>query len=238
MLLLVLACASHRVSWEVLPAPGVEVDTTAIAVAAEGRDCRDIADDLVDTLNARPGVHIEPGAATRLVVRDCEALTTPVVEIQEQNGLDVDHVRRRVVVTGAASARVEVHSGHLVLNTFEVAAEASEASPWTDEHIPAPRVHVVDSRLAEAVAVEVADLLVPLPSTLQRRIYKDPDPGTAKALHNEAVAAEQEGDLTTALYYAREAYAANPTGMAVRYIQALESHAQMVGYSFQTLPSD
>ena len=69
----------------------------------------------------------------------------------------------------------------------------------------------------------VADSLVPLPVGLERRIYKDPEPGTARALHNRAVAAEASGDLHGALELAREAYAANPTPHGARYIDALEA---------------
>mgnify|MGYP002633023213 CR=1 FL=1 len=228
MLLSLLACATAPVTWEVQPDPRVEVDTTRIAIAAEGRECREVADALIDTLGARPGVRIDPAATTSLRVTDCTIATQPTVEVQHEGGA-VDawatgfEEQRRVVVDGQGSANVVIYSNGLELSSLLVETRASEASPWSEEGVPSARVYSVDQQLIGGLAGEVADALVPLPVDLERRIYKDPEPGTARALHNQAVSAEAKGDIPGALALASEAYAASPTPRGARYIEALES---------------
>lgn len=227
MLPLLLACATAPVTWKVHPDPVLEVDTTRVAVAADSRECREVADALIETLGARPGVRIDPAATTSLLVTDCAVSTQPTVEVQHLGGSDDPMApgfeeQRRVVVDGQGSARVVVTSNGVHLSDLSVKAIASEASPWSEDAVPAARVYAVDQEIVDCLADEVADALVPLPVDLERRIYKDPEPGTARALHNQAVAAEATGDIPTALELARASYAANPSPRSARYIDALE----------------
>jgi len=228
MLLHLLACATARIAWEVTSDPHVEVDTTRIAIAAEDRDCRDVADQLIDTLGARPGVRIDPAASTSLLITNCEVQSRPIVEVMHHGGAvdqwstDFDE-RRRVVVEGQGTATVIIYSNGVQLSSLEVQALANESSPWSEEGVPSARFYAVDQQIVLGLATEVADALVPLPIDLERRIYKDPEPGTARELHNQAVAAEAVGDIAGALELASEAYAANPTPHGARYIEALEA---------------
>lgn len=227
-MLWLFACTTARISWEVTPPPEVTVDTTRIAIAAEERECRAVADALIDSLGARPGVRIDPAASTWLLVTECEVSSHPVVEVQHQGGA-VDawsaefEEQRRVVVEGQGSATIVIYSNGVELTSLPVESQASESSPWSEESVPSARLYAVDQQVVAGLADEVADSLVPLPVGLERRIYKDPEPGTARSLHNQAVAAEASGDLHGALDLAREAYAANPNPHGARYIDELEA---------------
>ena len=82
----------------------------------------------------------------------------------------------------------------------------------------APHVTVIE---APAVAVP--------PVEHQRRVYSRATPGSADALHNAAVAAEQVGDLAEAFALAREAYVSEPDRRRHRYVQALETRLANAG---------
>ncbi|HJN78288.1 MAG TPA: hypothetical protein QGF58_30525 [Myxococcota bacterium] len=234
LLVLLTGCAQH-VAWKVAPAPAVEVDVTTLSVAAEGAECRDVADAVLVAMDARPGVAIDPGASTTLVVKDCDEFLSTIVEV-EGEWVEIDEVeRRRVTVEGTGNATVEVRVASMTIGTLDPQHYHSESSSWANEgRIPAPRARAVSSALDEGLAQQVADDLAPLPAQLSRRVYAQSEPGTARALHNEAVAAEQSGDLDGAMRLAREAYAADPSPRSMRYLEALEAHAATVGYAFNT----
>lgn len=231
--LLGLGCAK-KVAWKISPVPTVEVDTALVSVAAQGAECRELADEVLAVLGTRPGVRIEPDAPTRLVVRDCEQFLATIVEVQEAMGDDItDTSRRRLTVEGTGSATIEVWSGEVVIASLTPQEFHIESSSWADEgRIPAPRARAVTQALNKGVAVAVADDLAPLPESLERKLYANAEPGTARALHNSAVEAEQSGDLDKAMRLAREAYAADPSQRSMRYLEQLEVHAQRVGYAW------
>lgn len=235
LLVLLTGCAQH-VAWNVAPAPAVDVDMTTLSVAAEGADCKAVADAILDAVDARPGVDIDPDAATVLVVRDCNQFLSTVVEVEGEWLVDLDEVeRRRLTVEGTADAVVEIRSNDVTLGVLEPHHEHAESSSWAnDGRIPAPRARAVSSRLDSGIAQAVADDLVPLPAELSRRIYAPSEPGTSRALHNQAVEAEQSGDLDSAMALAREAYAADPSPRAMRYLEDLEAHAATIGYALNT----
>jgi hypothetical protein len=231
-LITALGCGATRVAWEVRPAPSVEIDTTTVAVAAEDRGCKEVADSLLKQLDARPGVDVDPQAETRLVVESCDDFISTLVEV---DGETLAQDRRRVTVTGTGELVVGVYAGDSRVG--EIRAEALEevTSAWaTDKPTPRIRASSVQRDLEQAMAREVADQVAPLPEELERRVYKDAEPGTARELHNLAVDAERDGDLDQALELAKQAYVANPTARNMRYIEELESHAQTVGYVFRT----
>jgi len=233
LLVLLTGCA-HQVAWKVAPAPAVNVDVATVSVAAEGADCKDLANAVLAEMDARPGVEIAPDAPTTLLVRDCDEFLATIVEVRGE--VDINEVeRRRVTVEGTGNATIEVRSGDMVIGTLNPQAFHAESSNWADEgRIPAPRARAVSAALDEGLAEHVADDLAPLPAELSRRIYAKPEPGTAQALHNEAVAAERTGDLDLAMKLAREAYAANPSARSMRYLEDLEAHASTVGYALNS----
>jgi hypothetical protein len=234
MLLTLLACAT-KVTWQVTPAPVVHVDTTSVAVAAEGVECRRVADAVVAELAARPGVRVEAEAQTRLVVRGCDQELSTLIEVENARGtMRVDETdRRRVVVEGQGTARVSVLRGTASVGELEHSAVASEDSGWaSDGRVATPRARAVEGELVRLLARGIADDVAPLPADLQRRLFDHPEPGTAAELHNQAVAAEIAGDLELAMKLARQAWTADPSPRGARYLEQLEAHAELVGYAW------
>ena len=89
--------------------------------------------------------------------------------------------------------------------------------------------------LAIACAPHVTVLQTPVDAVdapavvVQRRVHASAQPGSAEALHNAAVAAEQVGDLSEAVALAREAYVAAPDRRRHRYVQELEARLEAAG---------
>lgn len=89
--------------------------------------------------------------------------------------------------------------------------------------------------LAIACAPHVVSLEMPVDTAgrsslvQHRRLYNHAQPGSADALHNAAVAAEQVGDLAEAVALAREAYVAKPDRRRLRYVHLLEGRLVEVG---------
>ena len=120
----------------------------------------------------------------------------------------------------------------------QVLRELGAALEHDEQVRRAGRVRLDDVR--RDLAYDLADQVAPLPATIRRTLYADPEPGTARQLHNQAVDAERDGDLSKALQLAREAYGANPTAASMRYIEQLQDHARRVGYALvdpDTIPS-
>lgn len=84
----------------------------------------------------------------------------------------------------------------------------------------APHVTVLETPV-DAVGVQ--------PLQHHRRLYANARPGSADALHNAAVAAEQVGDLSEAFALAREAYVAEPDRRRHRYVEQLEHRLVAAG---------
>lgn len=236
MLALFLLGCAHRVEWQVQPRPSYTLPSLEVAVVSADKSCKRVADELVETLSARPGVLVRPDAPQRLVVLGCDERLDTTVEM-EQNYLglqyptEVVQEQRRYNMRGYAQAELQVGESVRLLGT----AERNLRGPWvTDGDLDIPRALALREGLRRDLAMDLADQLAPLPETIRRTIYRDPEPGTARELHNEAVEAEQKGELDAALVLARRAYAAQPSQARMRYIEALEAHAEAVGYALRT----
>lgn len=241
--LLPTACA-HRVSWEVQPVPTYtlpEAQTTLLAVVADGRACKAVADAVAGSLNTRPGVKVSADAAIRLIVQNCDQGqdTTLELEIGGQAAFDgfdgrgaiVGGDRRRYTLHGWAAAEMTVVSpaGNSVI--LSGTADQTVRSSWVgDSDMDVPRAITLADALSKEVAANLANQLAPLPVSLHRMLYVDAAPGSAKDLHNQAVSAEQSGDLVGALNLARQAQAVDPSRAAADYLDELRAHAVTVGY--------
>ncbi len=230
-----VGCA-HRVAWQIQPAPGLALPSLKLAVIAEDRGCKEVADALVATLRARPGVDVDPAAPVQLRVGGCdyEVLSTLDMAITEMattaSGMSQALEHRRYLIDGWATASMTIVSADLPPHKVEVGAERHDLTPWSlDAKLPVSGR--LDGPLSRDLAWGLADTIAPLPETLRRRLYADPEPGTARALHNRAVEAEREGKLDLALQLAREAYAADPSAAALSLIEELQAHASRVGYA-------
>lgn len=232
--LLLAGCAPH-VEWQVQPRPSYTLPSMEVAVVAGDRSCKRVADELVDTLASRPGVVVRPDAAQRLEVRNCgERLDTTVEMESNYLGLkyqsEVVQEQRRYSVRGVADAELWIAGKVKLIG----GAERHLRGPWvTDGDLDIPRALALREGLRRDLAMDLADQVAPLPETIRRTIYKDPEPGTARQLHNQAVDAERAGNLDEALRLAKQAYAAEPSAARIDYIEELQAHAQSVGYALR-----
>jgi hypothetical protein len=234
LLSLLVACARH-VEWQVQPVPSYALPSLDITVVAGDRECKRVADALAYALGSRPGVLVRPDAPQRLEVRDCDERLHTTVEIDGVYpglgyGNETYREQRRFTVRGLARAELKIGRDVTLLGS----ADRRMRGPWiTDGDLDIPATLTFREDLRRDVALDLADQLAPLPSTIRRTLYVDPEPGTARELHNAAVDAEREGQLDRALELARQAYAADPSPSAMRYIEALQSHAASVGYALR-----
>ncbi len=239
VLLLMLGCAKH-VTWDVQPRPSYELPSLEVSVVADERACKRVADDLAKTLSARPGVLVRPDAPVRLLVKDCEQEIDTLVEFESTfPGLTysnyVSQERRRFDMRGWANAVLIVDSPSAATVRLAGGAERRVRSPWvSDGDLDMPRVFTLQQAVRRDLATDLADQLAPLPATIRRTLYRDPEPGTARQLHNLAVNAERDGDLDEALRLAKQAYAANPTSAGMDYLEDLQEHANAVGYALSS----
>lgn len=235
LFLLMLGCAK-QVSWQVQPRPSYELPSLEVSVVAGDRHCKRVADDLAETLSARPGVRVRPDAPVRLELRECVEEVDTLVEVETntlglQYGGNVVSERRRYEMRGWGNALLVVYGGGPKVQ-LSGGAERRVRGPWVSyQDLEIPRALTLRESVRRDLATELADQVAPLPATIRRTLYRDPEPGTARELHNEAVDAERRGDLDTALRLAREAYAANPTASSMRYLEDLQEHARTVGYA-------
>ena len=238
VLLLMFGCAK-QVSWDVQPRPSYQLPSLQVSVVAGEKECKRVADDLASTLSARPGVVVHPDAPVRLLVQDCEQEIDTVVELESTfPGIAyssyVFQERRRYDMRGWANAVLLVDSPSAPTVRLAGGAERRVRGPWvSDGNLDIPRVFTLQQGVRRDLATDLADQLAPLPATIRRTLYRDPEPGTSRQLHNLAVAAEREGNLDEALRLAKEAYAANPTAGGMHLLVALQDHADAVGYALR-----
>lgn len=230
----------HQVSWTVQPPADYALAQTEVAVVAAEPACRGLADALVTALGSRPGITVRPDAPQRLTVRRCDEQVTTSIDIEgTYPGLDygtsVYQERRRYSLNGHARGELLIDGLGAAPVSFTEEVDRAVRGAWIDEgSLDIPASFALRERVNADLADALADKIAPLPETIRRTIYPDPEPGTARQLHNDAVAAERAGNLDDALRLAREAYAAQPSPMAMDYIEALQEHASQVNYALKT----
>lgn len=238
-MLFLLGCV-HQVSWTIQPPAALALQQTEVAVVAAEPGCRALADSLVDALGSRPGIVVRPDAAQRLTVHRCDEQVTTSIDIEgNYPGLDygsgVYQERRRYSLKGSASGEMVVDGLGSAPVRFAETVDRDIRSAWVNEgNLDIPASMELRERLADDLAGTLADKIAPLPETIRRSIYADPEPGTSRQLHNDAVAAERAGNLDEAMRLARQAYAAQPSPAAMDYIEELSQHAAQVNYAFKT----
>ena len=238
-LVAVLAGCVHQVSWTIEPVAQMKLPETAVAVIAVDRACKPVADELVDALGSRPGIEVRPDATQRIIVQNCDDQVTTALDIESNYpglsyGPTVYQERRRYTLNGWAHGEIVVQgAGDPLKFTSEV--ERSVRGPWVNSgDLDVPATATLRQRVSGELADALADHIAPLPETIERIIYPDPEPGTSRKLHNDAVAAERAGNLDDALQLARQAYAADPSPGGMDFLEAVQEHASQVGYAFRT----
>ncbi len=235
----VLACA-HQVSWVEEHEPRYPATTARVAVIAMEPACRPLADFLTRALGLRPGVDVAPDAPQRVYVQRCDDLVTTTLNVEGNYpginyGNTVYFERRQYTLHGWATGAIEVQAPGIEPMRFETTAEADTRTPWSSTgDLEVPASPALRDTLMRALASQLADNLVPLPETFRRQVYPNPEPGTARQFHNEAVASERAGNLDEAVRMARQAYAADPSPRAMDYLEALQRHAERVGYALKS----
>lgn len=236
--LILLGCV-HQVSWTIAPIAGVRLPSTEVAVIAYDRACKPVADALVDALGSRPGIEVRPEATQRITVQKCDDQLTTALDIESNYpgltyGPTVYQERRRYTLHGWARGEIVVEGAGDPLR-FSGEVDRSVRGPWVNSgDLDVPASATLRQRVSEDLASRLADHIAPLPETIERIIYPDPEPGTARKLHNDAVAAERAGNLDEALRLAREAYAADPSPGGMDFLEAVQDHASQIGYAFRT----
>lgn len=236
LLVLPLLGCVHHVSWQVQPRATFNLPSDdggiAVAVVSNGRECKPVADALVSAISHRDGVTVRADAPIRLEVRNCDRGQERTIEFQVDGmGLEGPTTdRRRYTVRGWSAADMAVISPSGSSVVLSGAANRTVYSPWTaEDDLDVNRSIGLVDELAGDVAENLANQLAPAPIALHRTVYTDAPPGSARDLHNQAVAAEQAGDLLAALRLARLAQVKDPARVNAEYLEALQSHAVTVG---------
>ncbi|MBT3220118.1 MAG: hypothetical protein HN348_13595 [Proteobacteria bacterium] len=206
--------------------PAVQLDTTTVAVVAADRSCRPIADRLVQRLNEVEGLRVDPQSEVRLNVNSCgESYETSVFVNQEvSSGGTISSDRRRAVIEGRGHAVVTVQIGDDVQAHIIGSGNRVSFGTWHDRelHNTLEMRQVVQRRIGESVADDLAEQLSPVATIAARRVFPNAPLGSARQLHTLAVQAEQSGDIQRAREFAQAALAAKPTTRERVYIEQLD----------------
>jgi hypothetical protein len=229
---LLTACAHMTASWVETPDARVDVSGAAMAIVVDDRRCQGIADALVRELQRRDGVRVSPDAVVRLALSRCEIAVRSEVDISQlYSGLGTGlgggtEVRDEVVrAVGTVAMTVEVDGRPQTT----LGARSHRVRRLSDTDRTQGRLSLTDG-VARDIAVDLAQQVAPEPEVVRRRVYRDPETGSARALHNAAVEAERSGDLSRALELARRAAGAAPTAAHQGYLEALEARLEQRRY--------
>jgi hypothetical protein len=218
-----VGCAP-TVQLEVPAAPAVSLPTHAVAVVAHERVCQPAADALARELGDSDGVTVDHRAPLRLELIACGDDQSWTVE---QVGSDDQPQRQRTTVAARAHAVVAVVSPDGVRAHLIGTGRHLVASSWSE---PTRLAHV--SRTAHRhvlgdLAADLAHQVSPVPTMVERRVYPNAGPGSARELHNLAVRAEQRGDLDLAWLLAQAAWNERPTPARAGYLDELRRRRQV-----------
>lgn len=222
---LAVGCAGHRVHVELPAAPAVELAADAVAIVAADRECRDVANALVDELARVGALTVDPTAPTRLYVYGCtQAVAAPVVDVRlEDDASGRRSESREILVDGRAQAAVDVvRQGDVVARLVGAGRHTASGDLASSPGIE----RAMARNLPERVAVDLVDQIRPVPRLAVRRVYPNAAEGTAADLLDRAVAAELAGDLPAARDLALAALRERPTARAEAYLRELERLAR------------
>jgi hypothetical protein len=193
-------------------------------VVSSDKRCKDFADALAIEFSMRRGVEVVPQSDTRLLLNMCRVqLSTEVDVTQVYTGGASSVLEQRdqaVRGHGQAVLTIEVNGQPLGMVNSE-AKRVRLIRAGDPAHLQ--RRSTIRGRVVTDIVEDLAQKLVPIPERVRRRWYRNPEPGTAKALHNQAVDAERSGDLAEAIRLASEAVNASRTPASVAYLRTLES---------------
>jgi hypothetical protein len=202
-----LSGCAGRVPVRVPAAPSVHIPGTAVAIVAVDRECRDVADALADALGSIEGMTVRPGSPNQIKVHLCRTSWVPNADEQALEG--------RAVAVGVLSTDEGVVARLLGSSR---AVDPFERTRRDGSFQPSKRVGVL---LQKDVALDLAEQVAPVSTVVRRRVYDNPGDNSARHFHNLAVAAEREGRLGDALWWAQLAWERRPTPRSARYVSEL-----------------
>jgi len=225
LLVLLSACAHLTATWEITPDARVDVSGAAMAIVADDRRCQGIADALAREIHRREGVRVSPDASVRLALSNCEVEVRTEVEINQLypglgGGLTGGSEEREEFIRAVGSVALTVEVDGRPQATL--GAKSHRVRRLQERGRLHGRLSVTDG-VARDLAQDLAQQVAPEPEVVRRRFFRDPEPGSANALHNLAVDAERVGDISRSLELARRAAGASPTRANQAYVAALEA---------------
>jgi hypothetical protein len=228
-LLAMLACFHPVSTWEEVPPPAVALpDGKSVAIVAETRSCKAIADTMVRLFAEREDVRVEPDATPALRVRDCSHRVDVDIDIDFSfgsldYGIDGQVERRRVTLVGTGRAEVIVDQGNHTGTVLVATARERSGTTWYEGDDSTLHMRLkMQQNLTDDVAFQLTQKIAPIPEVVRRRVYRDPADGSAEDLVNQAVEAERAGDLERALELAKQASLIAGGQSARGYVQTLE----------------
>ena len=224
ILFLALACAHTQAVWESSPRPVVEAPLARVAVVSSDKRCQDFADALAVEFSMRQGIAVVPQADTRLLLNLCRVELSTEIDVTQIYGAGstslLDQRDQAVRGHGLAVLTIEVNGEPIgMLNSEKKRVRMVREGEPAHLH----RRSYIRSRVVGDIADDLAQQLAPVPEVVRRRWYRNPEPGTARDLHNQAVDAERSGDLTEAIRLAGAAADASRTPKTVGYLRKLEA---------------
>jgi len=212
-------------TWEVTPDARFALSDARVAIVADHKNCRSIADALTREISRRSGVRVAPDAPVRLALSRCSVDVQTEVDIAQlypglQSGLTGGTEQRDEIIRAVGKVALTVEVDGRPQATMGAKSHRVRHLR-TGEHAQG-RLSVADG-VARDLARELAQQVAPEPEVVRRRFYRDPEPGSAQALHNQAVDAERVGDLSAALELAQKAAGASPTPAHQAYVAELKA---------------
>jgi len=220
-LLALFACAHSTVVWEATPPAAVERAFESVTVVAADERCGSVAQRMAVAIAALPNAVVVPGASTRLLVNLCTIDVRTELEIERamsilgSNSSAPDHTVR---ADGSAVVTVEVDGKPGVM--IKGQSTRTRAVHANDREILQHRARVHDT-VVDAVARDLVDRLWPKPQTFRRRWYRNPEKGTWRSVHNQAVNLERSGHCVESLALMEESVRKSPNPSSSMYLASL-----------------
>ena len=210
------------ISFEAQPSPVFQVSSPDVAVVSSDSNCRVIANAIARYLTEEVGLAVRPNAEVRLEVSDCGHSVRPVVDLVQEidNRRGVIFQKRILQLRGRGYAQMAVITKNGVEARLVGSAQIHSLQANTRGILVSKRR--VSKHLLELLALDLTEQVRPFPRTVQRRMYRNPAPGSAHDLFNQAVQAEIAGDLRSAIQLLITAQRAAPRLRADGYLRDLE----------------
>jgi hypothetical protein len=224
LFLATLTACGPKVHVKVPATPAVALGVSAVAVVARDRECRPVADAMLADLRSDARIDIDPRAQIKLMVSDC-AIDIGWTVHQEVDGNGSAAIEReRADIQGRGHALLSVDTPYGTVAQVIGSAREGHLGSWKSRGLNdmLRTRSTVQRRLTHSVATDLVQQLNAQPQEIARRIYPHANQGTAKQLTHLAVLAEQRGDLSEAISWAKQAHVTHPNERTAEYLAALQ----------------